>query len=739
MNILFSVNEEGIKRVEEALFSFRHYNENLNIFIINDSISKKKKKELETFVQDNNIGKIEWLELNMKEFFPLHIEHTTKETYYKLFAPFLLPDNINRILYVDYDVICTNNIKGFYERDFCGKAIIGIYDFYLSRQYQNYINAGVLLIDCNKYREITSIDTILNYIVSHEQELEYQEQDVLNYLLKDHILCLWEKTYNYQINVSYPEEDYASIIHYSTSSKPWKKDYKDPQKALPYYKNLYYMNQQDRAKQLSQTHFINQFHQRFNLKKIRFKETLDIIMPSYNATKTIRDTLDSIVNQKLGKIKVTVYLIDDASEEDYSEIVKEYQEKLNLKYYRMEKNSGVALARQRGIDEGEGDYFTIIDSDDHFISPYSVLALYCAMQESKADVVRSIFLEEFNWGYKTYKLYRNDNIACHGKLYSRKFLKEHNIRYLDMRGNEDTAYNALVKACGATYYDLDMMTYFWSDNKESFTRKDEFYHEKDLITFAKGFVWTTEEIIKRKDTIPNIANEIAELLHRIYLRINHCWQLETQNEMYDSASKIYFMYRKTTNCSLSKIFKNSYQITDERFFYFTFLSRLENTMFQMEEYKKLTEEEKKKIGELYIKNNSSKGKIIKGKNVQIGECFTLEGDADVIIGDNTIIEDHVTVLTNRHIYSSKLRKYVYQSEVYIGNNVLIGSHTIIKAGIHIGDNTFIEEGSVVLQDIKENSIANGNPCEVRYNIDEFDHTFYDEDKKINWKGLKEEE
>ena len=82
---------------------------------------------------------------------------------------------------------------------------------------------------------------------------------------------------------------------------------------------------------------------------------------------------------------------------------------------------------------------------------------------------------------------------------------------------------------------------------------------------------------------------------------------------------------------------------------------------------------------------------------------------------------------------------MYTSEVHIGKNVFIGRGTYIKAGVQIGDNAFIEEYSVVLSDIEENSIASGNPCTKKYNIDRFDETFYDEDKKIKWDEIKKEE
>lgn len=48
----------------------------------------------------------------------------------------------------------------------------------------------------------------------------------------------------------------------------------------------------------------------------------------------------------------------------------------------------------------------------------------------------------------------------------------------------------------------------------------------------------------------------------------------------------------------------------------------------------------------------------------------------------------------------------------IGNNVLIGAHSIILGDVHIGDNASIGAGSVVVTDIPENAVAVGNPAKV---------------------------
>lgn len=50
--------------------------------------------------------------------------------------------------------------------------------------------------------------------------------------------------------------------------------------------------------------------------------------------------------------------------------------------------------------------------------------------------------------------------------------------------------------------------------------------------------------------------------------------------------------------------------------------------------------------------------------------------------------------------------------ITIGNNVFVGTNSVILPGVNIGDNVVIGAGSIVAKDIPSNSIAVGNPCRV---------------------------
>ena len=93
------------------------------------------------------------------------------------------------------------------------------------------------------------------------------------------------------------------------------------------------------------------------------------------------------------------------------------------------------------------------------------------------------------------------------------------------------------------------------------------------------------------------------------------------------------------------------------------------------------------------------------------------------IGKNVVITEDVKILT--HGFDWSVLKIKYGSilgsagKVSIGNNVFIGTGTIILKGVTIGDNSIIGAGSVVTHDIPANSVSVGNPCIPIYSLSEY--------------------
>lgn len=91
------------------------------------------------------------------------------------------------------------------------------------------------------------------------------------------------------------------------------------------------------------------------------KDLVSIITPTYNCAKFIGATIESVLNQTYQNFEMII--VDDASKDNTEEVVKSFKDK-RIKYIRLSKNSGPAVARNRAMDEAKGKYMAFLDSDD---------------------------------------------------------------------------------------------------------------------------------------------------------------------------------------------------------------------------------------------------------------------------------------------------------------------------------------------------------------------------------------
>ncbi len=128
-----------------------------------------------------------------------------------------------------------------------------------------------------------------------------------------------------------------------------------------------------------------------------------------------------------------------------------------------------------------------------------------------------------------------------------------------------------------------------------------------------------------------------------------------------------------------------------------------------------------------------------GKNVHLGKMvyanfnLTLVDDTDIYIGDNVLIGPNVVIVTGTHPVHPEIRRKQgqYNVSVRIGNNVWIGASSVILPGVTIGDNSVIGAGSVVTKDIPSGVVAFGNPCKVFRKIDKKDYEYYYKQMKVD--------
>ena len=90
---------------------------------------------------------------------------------------------------------------------------------------------------------------------------------------------------------------------------------------------------------------------------------VSIIMAAYNAEKTIELAIESVLNQTYSNFELLV--INDCSKDGTAKLVEDFSAKDNrVRLISNEKNSGVSFTRKHGLEEANGSWIAILDSDD---------------------------------------------------------------------------------------------------------------------------------------------------------------------------------------------------------------------------------------------------------------------------------------------------------------------------------------------------------------------------------------
>ena len=175
--------------------------------------------------------------------------HYTKAMYYRLLAHCFLPSDIEKILYLDPDILAINPLDELYNTDLTGYLFgacahnTPIVDYInkirlQSTESEHYFNSGVLLINLKQGRLEIKKEAIFNYVAENEALLILPDQDVLNGLYGNRILALDDSLYNYDVRKS---SSYALIsggakktdwvvkntvfLHFCGKQKPWRSKY----------------------------------------------------------------------------------------------------------------------------------------------------------------------------------------------------------------------------------------------------------------------------------------------------------------------------------------------------------------------------------------------------------------------------------------------------------------------------------------------------------------------------------
>lgn len=267
INILCTPDDNYIPYCGIMLTSLFENNKDLNIcvYVMCEHLEEKSIADLKWLSEHYNVD-LNFIIVNKETFKECPIrtgDHVSIAAYYRLIASNVLPAHINKILYLDCDIIVNDSIKELYNYNIEGFALGAIVDeaFFDSSKYErlcydkqySHINSGVILFNIDYWRNNHIAAKCLEYISRYPERVKFHDQDTINAVLHKEIKLLPIK---YNLQTGFLLTDYSKhfekemveileaakepvIIHYTGVSKPWYKDSKHPYtKRFLYYKSM---------------------------------------------------------------------------------------------------------------------------------------------------------------------------------------------------------------------------------------------------------------------------------------------------------------------------------------------------------------------------------------------------------------------------------------------------------------------------------------------------------------------
>lgn len=266
MNLLLTLDENYLlpcKVMLDSFFASNPQEKDVTVYLLHSAIPGGKLSELDTFCADFGAKLIPVaVEPTLFENAPTSKRYP-KEMYYRLLSPLILPRQVERVLYLDPDMLIINPLRPLWEQNMGGNVFAAASHTGLTEMANEinqrrldteheYFNSGVMLIDLKAARDLVTAEDVFRCVGKHEKELILPDQDVFNMLYGKQTLPVEDVLWNYDVR-NYAKYlirssgshdlnwvmDNTAVLHFCGKNKPWHADYKNPFGMLYlHYQNL---------------------------------------------------------------------------------------------------------------------------------------------------------------------------------------------------------------------------------------------------------------------------------------------------------------------------------------------------------------------------------------------------------------------------------------------------------------------------------------------------------------------
>ena len=241
IHIGFNIDKNFCRPLGVTITSIAENNSDLNLYfhIFIDDINDNDKLKIEKTMQKYHQNCFIYI-MNIDEFSHFHIKHKRFKhvSYFRLYMNKIMKELTDRFIYLDADLICLRSMRPFLDVDFDGKTIAAVADLpgavaerslYLGLEHGNYLDSGVLIIDCKAWEERDITEKCFAYQGVPAEKFTCHDQDVLNLVLDGDVKYIDDK-FNYLSLYSTEMPENCIICHFFGREKPWKLAVSDREK-----------------------------------------------------------------------------------------------------------------------------------------------------------------------------------------------------------------------------------------------------------------------------------------------------------------------------------------------------------------------------------------------------------------------------------------------------------------------------------------------------------------------------
>lgn len=263
------------------------------------------------------------------------------------------------------------------------------------------------------------------------------------------------------------------------------------------------------------------------------KSIISVLIPVYNAEKTIERALDSLLNQT--KQNFEVIIINDGSFDKTQAILEDYQKKSNIFKIYKQNNQGISKTRQTLVEKANNPYLLFCDADDYLnLNAIEIISniivrnnpdlLIFGYQLVKKNMTRSVFKRELNEG-----LYSKENCEKHhihgltdlywSVLWNKCYKKELIIAnpLIEFQNYiEDVIFNVEYMNRCQSIYVIEKSIYNYVQIGDSLTRGKKSDSPEKIGDAFSAFIYLYKVL---EETYPKSINEINSYIYKMLLEL----------------------------------------------------------------------------------------------------------------------------------------------------------------------------------------------------------------------------